>query len=98
PTTVLLLLLVVSSPFAYAQKENESFRLNIRKASSPITIDGVMEEPAWQEADVASDFYMMLPMDTSKANVRTDVRMTYDNDHMYLNVIKYHATGKYYVE
>ena len=37
-----------------------------------------MDEAAWIEADVASDFFMVLPMDTSMARVRTEVRMTYD--------------------
>ncbi len=58
-----------------------------------------MDEAAWQDAEVATDFYMMLPMDTSKAEVRTDVRMTYDKDHLYLIAINYHAvTGPYMVE
>jgi len=37
-------------------------------------------------------------MDTSKANVRTDVRMTYDDEHLYLIAINYHAPGHYVVE
>jgi hypothetical protein len=87
------------SASVFAQKKNEQFQLHIRQASSPITIDGIMDEAAWQEAEVATDFYMMLPMDTSKAQVRTDVRMTYDQDHLYLIAINYHAVaGPYMVE
>ncbi|HEY9488441.1 MAG TPA: hydrolase, partial [Chryseosolibacter sp.] len=82
-----------------AQKKNDAFQLQIRQATSPILIDGVMDEPAWHEADVATDFYMMLPMDTSRAEVRTDVRMTYDKDYLYLIAINYHALpGPYMVE
>jgi hypothetical protein len=61
-----------------AQKINEAYQLNLKPASSVIKVDGVVDEAAWMDADVASDFYMVLPMDTSKANVRTDVRMTYE--------------------
>ena len=87
------------STLGYAQKKNDAFQLTIREASSPVVIDGVMDEVAWQEADVATDFYMMLPMDTSMAKVKTDVRMTYDNDHLYLIAINYHAVpGPYMVE
>ncbi|MEX2233434.1 MAG: DUF5916 domain-containing protein [Cyclobacteriaceae bacterium] len=83
----------------FAQKKNEQFQLNIREASSAISIDGVMDELAWADAEVATDFYMMLPMDTSKANVRTDVRMTYDKDNLYLIAINFHALpGPYMVE
>lgn len=82
-----------------AQKKNDAFRLHIREASSPIIIDGVMDERAWEEAEVATDFYMMLPMDTSKAQVRTDVKMTYDQHNLYLIAINYHAVpGPYMVE
>lgn len=58
-----------------------------------------MDEGAWSEAEVATDFYMMLPMDTSRANVRTDVRMTYDNENLYVIVLNFHALpGPYMVE
>jgi hypothetical protein len=92
---ILLLLPILS----VAQKKNEAYQLHIRRASSPIKIDGIMDEPAWQSADVASDFHMILPMDTSYAKVRTDVRMAYDDEHIYLLVVNYNgAPGPYMVE
>ncbi len=82
-----------------AQKINESYQIHIQRASSEITIDGVVDEDAWKEADAASDFYMVLPMDTSKARVRTDVKMTYDEHNLYLVAICYHfLPGPYFVE
>jgi hypothetical protein len=82
-----------------AQKINESYQLPIRKATSPIRIDGVMDEGAWLEAAVATDFFMVLPMDTSMARVRTEVRMTYDQQHLYLIATCYHLLpGDYVVE
>jgi hypothetical protein len=69
---------------SYAQKKNNSFQLHIRKAGSPIKVDGIMDEQAWLSADSASGFYMVLPMDTSKAHVQTSVRMTYDADYLYV--------------
>ncbi len=71
----------------------------MRKATSPIKIDGIADEQAWRDADSASDFFMILPMDTSFANVRTDVKMTYDQQNIYLLVINYNgAPGPYMVE
>lgn len=82
-----------------AQKKNDAYQLHINKASSTIKIDGELDEQAWQDADVASDFYMILPMDTSYAKVRTDVRMTYDQQNLYLSVVNYNgAPGPYMVE
>lgn len=70
----------------FAQKINASYRLHIQKASSEIRVDGVMDEKAWEDAEVATDFFMITPMDTSFAKVKTDVRMTYDDKHLYLIV------------
>src|SRR5206468_8846738 len=69
---------------SYTQKKNSTFQLHIRKASSPIKVDGIMDEQAWLTADSASDFYMVLPMDTSKAHVQTSVRMTYHAEYLYI--------------
>jgi hypothetical protein len=83
----------------FSQKKNSAYQLNIQRTSQPITIDGVMDEQGWQEAQVATDFYMVLPMDTSAAQVRTDVRMTYDSNNLYLIAVCYHALpGRYMVE
>src|SRR5918993_1141960 len=82
-----------------AQKKNEAFQLAIKSATSPINIDGIMDEVAWLEADVAADFFMVLPMDTSAARVSTDVRMTYDQQNLYLIATCFHLLpGRYFVE
>lgn len=68
----------------FAQKKNAGFELHIRRAINPIVIDGNLNEPAWQQAERTTEFYMVLPMDTSFARVRTQVRMTYDDHFLYL--------------
>src|SRR5579859_1564765 len=76
--------LLLSSLSVTAQKKNIGFELHIHRATSPIHIDGSIDEPAWQQAERAGNFYMVLPMDTSHAVVRTEVRMTYDEKYLYL--------------
>ena len=83
----LLAYLLLSHSTLLAQKKNESYQLHINRATSPVVLDGSVDEPAWQAAEVASDFWMVLPMDTSRANVRTDVRMTYDDHNVYLSAV-----------
>jgi hypothetical protein len=95
----LALVLLVWHFNAYAQKKNESFQLHIKASTSEINIDGIMDEQGWLDADVATNFYMVLPMDTSMARVRTDVRMTYDNENLYLIATCFHLLqGRYFVE
>ena len=92
--------LLAGSAGAAAQKKNEAYQLHIHRAQSPIVIDGSAHEPAWQSAEVASNFWMVLPMDTGRAKVRTDVRMAYDDHQLYLSAICYHGDvpGPYMVE
>lgn len=83
----------------FAQKENEEYQLHIKRTSSAIHIDGVMDEQAWNEAEVATNFFMVLPMDTSHAKVKTEVRMSYDSENLYLIATCFHKEGqKYMVE
>ncbi|WP_247234346.1 DUF5916 domain-containing protein [Telluribacter sp. SYSU D00476] len=72
-----------------AQKPNENYKYHIHAATSAIKIDGVMDEEAWQSAEVASNFYMIQPMDTSYSRARTDVRMAYDKQNLYILVVNY---------
>ncbi len=82
-----------------AQKKNEAFRLNIRKTTSPVIIDGIVDEEAWKNADVADDFFMVLPTDTGKANQHSEIRMTYDDKNLYLVATFYNnIPGPYFVE
>ncbi len=85
---------------AAADKQNEEYQLHIHRATSPVVIDGNAHERAWDSAEVVSDFWMVLPMDTDRAKVRTDVRMTYDDRALYLSAICYHGDvqGPYMVE
>lgn len=97
--TLLILWILFLTSSAFAQKINDSYRLHISKASSEILIDGIMDEKAWEDAAVATDFFMITPMDTSFAKVKTDVRMSYDEENLYLIVINYHGVkGPYMVE
>jgi len=78
---------------------HDAYRLHIHRASSAITVDGVMDEQAWLDADSAANFFMVLPMDTSHAKVPTQVRMTYDATNLYIVAVCYLIKpGPYMVE
>ena len=87
----ILLICSIATLTLQAQKKNESYQYPIRPATSAIKIDGIIDEAAWQSADEVSDFFMVLPMDTSRAQVKTAVRMTYDNDNMYIVAVCYNG-------
>ena len=84
---------------AMAQKKNAAFELHISKTSLPVKIDGIANDAVWQTTEKTSDFYMVLPMDTSSARVKTVVSMTYDHSNLYLLAICYDALpGPFMVE
>ncbi|HZY80702.1 MAG TPA: DUF5916 domain-containing protein [Cyclobacteriaceae bacterium] len=85
--------------WAQTEKVNARFEYHIQKTSQSITIDGIDNDEAWRTCEVAKDFYMVLPMDTSMAKVPTEIRMTYDQKNIYIQGICYHSTDtKYTVE
>ena len=74
-----------------AQKKNSSYTLNIYPVSESVRIDGIADEDVWKSAEVADNFFEVLPMDTSLARVKTEVYMTYDKYNVYLLAICYNA-------
>ena len=94
-TTILVLLYLNT----WAQTKNASYRLQIKQTLSEIKIDGIGDDAAWKEADVADDFFMVTPMDTSKATDRSEIRMLYDSKRLYLLATFYKTRpGEYTVE
>jgi hypothetical protein len=74
---------------SFAQKPNDKYRYHIHPATSPIKLDGVADDLAWQSAETATNFFMVTPMDTSFAQCNTEVKMTYDKHNMYILVINH---------
>jgi len=82
-----------------AQKINSDYVIHIQSAIDEIIIDGVLNEQSWTSADVAKDFYQILPMDTGRSWAKTEVRLCYDNKNIYLSAVCYDSLqGDYVVE
>lgn len=91
--------LLLASFKSAAQKKNAAYQLNIHRATLPVKVDGSMDDESWQSADSAFNFYMVLPMDSSYAKVKTEVRMCYDDHNFYLIAICHKfQSGHYFVE
>ena len=55
----------------------------VRTATPPI-IDGVLNDAVWSNAVVLSDFIQFDPYNLQAATVKTEVRVLYDNDYLYI--------------
>ena len=92
-----LLLSLLALLLTWFSSEVKGQDLSIKKASTPITIDGIMDEGAWEEADVADRFMQNFPYDSSEAVAPTEVRMTYDEDFVYLIAVMRNLGPREYV-
>lgn len=69
--------------------QDSLYRLSIIYVDQPIQIDGEIDEADWQRAAVASDFWIQTPVDGERAQQRTEVRLVYDQQNLYLAAILY---------
>ena len=57
-----------------------------------ITLDGALDEAAWRTAEPATDFVQAEPHEGQPATERTDVRLVFDRDALYVGVVCQDAT------
>ena len=61
--------------------------------SSPIVIDGRLDDAAWQEAIPVTDFRQVDPNEGKPATQRTEVRFLFDEDALYVGAKMYDTAG-----
>src|SRR5438876_2540947 len=61
-------------------------RLEAVRAAGDITLDGILEEPAWTQAAIASHFIQNDPHEGQPATYDTEVRVLYDDRALYFGV------------
>ncbi|HSS52589.1 MAG TPA: carbohydrate binding family 9 domain-containing protein, partial [Thermoanaerobaculia bacterium] len=62
------------------------YTVDIRRLSSPPTIDGKLDDAAWQEAAELGDFVQDNPDTGQPATQKTAVRIGYDARYLYLGI------------
>ncbi len=93
------LLLFFFSSSLTGQVNREKYVLHVHKTRQPVVVDGVLNEPCWKKAEVAENFFRILPIDTGLAKAQTEVRVTYDNKNLYFAIVCFDPTpGKRPVE
>ena len=64
----------------------EHVSLAVGVATSPVRVDGVLDEPAWAEAPVASAFRLMSPREGEAPDESTTVRVLRDGDRLVFGI------------
>ena len=57
-----------------------------RLQGPPPTVDGNLSDPAWSQAPVATDFVQMIPDPGAPASERTEARILYDDEAIYVAI------------
>ena len=73
--------------FSIAQQNGvnkEKYRVSIKRAVDKIEIDGQLNEESWKIADAAKQFSYKWPKDEGVVPLQTEVRLTYDDDFLYV--------------
>src|SRR3954466_15023355 len=78
----------------FAQKNKQGVEFHIKKAKGQIKLDGIIDEPDWVSADIATNFHMNYPVDTMPATYQTEARVTFDQHFFYVSFVCYDNTEK----
>ena len=80
--SICLLFAIIYSTLIFSQEKKF---LNLKRADTAPKIDAVLDDQAWEEAEVAEGFVEFRPADGNpeKANQKTTVKVTYDDNAVY---------------
>jgi hypothetical protein len=67
-----------------AQEQHGEYRYQATFVDTPPTVDGDLSDPVWQKAAVIDQFTQMVPDSGKPATERTEVRIVYDSDSLYI--------------
>jgi hypothetical protein len=57
----------------------------VQPSETPIRVDGLLDEPAWRQAQVVEIPFEWMPGENIPAPVRTEARVSYDRDYLYVS-------------
>ena len=74
---------------AQESESDERKVIYVKKVNSSIKIDGILDDPGWEESIPSSGFIQQEPYDKSPASQRTVVRVIMDDDNFYFGITCY---------
>lgn len=70
------------------------YRVEAHRVGEPIRLDGSLDEAAWQQAPPLSGFTQNEPDYGKPATFDTEVRLLYDDTHLYVGAVLHDALGR----
>ena len=67
------------------------------RVTEKITLDGRLDEPAWSQAELATDFIQRLPRTGEPSREKTEARFIYDGENFYAGIICYDSDAAHMI-
>ena len=74
------------------QSQNTKKSLTISRATTPIVINGVLDDETWKLAAVAKDFIQYQPYNGSNPSQKTEIQILYDDNAIYFGATMYDSS------
>ena len=99
PTGQLFFLFLLISFSSFSQvidgiNYHEKYKLQSRKTTELIKVDGILDEAIWSSLPVAENFWNNYPNDTDPALRKTKVRVTFDEHFLYIAAELFDSTAR----
>lgn len=88
----LLIALFCTVSFGFSQTKS----FTVKYINETITLDGILDEPAWDRADIATNFFQYFPTDSVQAQQQAEIKMLFDDTSLYVG-IKVNSSNNDYV-
>lgn len=84
---IFVLLLLFTNTLQAQNNNRERFVHTALKVNENITVDGVLNETPWKDAQPTSPFINKWPIDSGYAEAQTEVKMLFDNNFVYVSAV-----------
>ena len=88
----LFIALFCTVSFGFSQTKS----FTVKYINETITLDGILDEPAWDRADIATNFFQYFPTDSVQAQQQAEIKMLFDDTSLYVG-IKVNSSNNDYV-
>ena len=86
---------LITSYLSFSQSATKT--VFVKYIDKPITIDAVLDEPEWQEAQPATNFWEYFPTDTLQAKQQAEIKMLFDDNNLYVGMKVNSSNNKFIV-
>jgi len=86
---IIKVLFLLSLVWCIPEKGVAQRQMSATRVSTPIKIDGKLDEPAWIGAVPATDFVQLEPVVDAPPSAKTEVKVVYDNEGLYIGAHLY---------